>query len=47
MWRLPIFDDHRESIKTPFADITNADKKDRYGGASKAAAFLEHFFNEN
>lgn len=43
MWHLPIFDDHREQMKSQYADLNNAGKT-RYGGASTAAAFLEKFF---
>ena len=42
MWKLPIFEDHRESIKGDYADLDNVGKN-RYGGSSKAAAFLENF----
>ena len=42
VWRLPIFDEHHEVIKSPYADLNNIGKY-RYGGASQAAAFLERF----
>jgi len=45
VWRLPIGDEHKKSIETPFADIKNSGG--RKGGASIAAAFLEHFVDEN
>jgi leucyl aminopeptidase len=45
VWQLPITDEHREDLKSPFADLKNAGK-DRYGGASKGAAFLEKFVNK-
>ena len=45
-WRLPIKKEHRESIKSDFADIKNSGKS-RYGGASQAAAFLEHFVEKD
>jgi leucyl aminopeptidase len=45
VWHLPINDEHRDDIKSTFADLKNAGK-DRYGGASKGAAFLEKFINK-
>lgn len=45
LWRLPIFDEHRDNIKGTHSDITNSGKS-KYGGASKAAAFLENFFDK-
>jgi len=42
VWRLPINDEHREVIKSAYADLNNIGKY-RYGGASQAAAFLERF----
>ncbi len=45
LWHLPITNEHREDLKSPFADLKNAGK-DRYGGASKGAAFLEKFINK-
>jgi leucyl aminopeptidase len=44
-WRLPLNDDHRDSMKSTVADLTNSGKS-RYGGASNAAAFLENFVEE-
>jgi leucyl aminopeptidase len=46
VWQLPIFKEHREDMKSKFADLKNAGK-DRYGGASKAAAFLECFIDKD
>lgn len=46
MWRLPIVSEHRESIKSDFADLKNSGKS-RYGGASQAAAFLESFVEKD
>lgn len=45
LWHLPITNEHREDLKSPYADLKNAGK-DRYGGASKGAAFLEKFINK-
>jgi leucyl aminopeptidase len=33
-------------MKSKFADLNNSGK-DRYGGASKGAAFLEYFIDKN
>jgi leucyl aminopeptidase len=41
-WQLPLNDFHREGIKGKVANISNTGGS-RYGGASTAAAFLEHF----
>lgn len=46
VWHLPIFKEHREDMKSKFADLKNAGK-DRYGGASKGAAFLERFIEKD
>jgi len=40
-WQLPVFDEHKEDIKSPVADMKNAGS--RYAGASTAAAFLKEF----
>jgi len=46
-WRLPITDEHRNTIKGQWgADINNMGAS-RFGGASKAAAFLECFIEED
>jgi leucyl aminopeptidase len=41
-WHMPLFDDHREANKTPYADIKNLGNTP-FGGANHAAAFMEHF----
>lgn len=46
VWHLPIFNEHREEIKSKFADLRNTGK-DRMGGASKGAAFLEKFIDKD
>ena len=46
LWRLPIFDDHREAMKSRAADMNNMGKV-RYGGSSQAAAFLERFIEKD
>ncbi len=44
-WRMPHEDEHiAESLKSPFADLTNCGK--RYGGAIFAAIFLSNFVGE-
>lgn len=40
-WQLPITDEVRESLPSPFADLRS--KNNRYGGTLYAAAFLQHF----
>jgi len=44
MWRFPLIDEYRESLKSTVADIKNTGT--RYGGAISAAKFL-HFFVED
>jgi leucyl aminopeptidase len=44
MWRFPLIDEYRESLKSNVADIKNTGN--RYGGAISAAKFL-HFFAED
>jgi PepB aminopeptidase len=43
-WRLPLSDDHRKTISSNFADISNLSSTS-LGSASSAAAFLSHFVN--
>lgn len=45
MWQLPIFDEYREDMKSPIADLKNIGGKS-FGGSAKAAAFLENFIQE-
>lgn len=40
-WRLPLFDDLFDQLKTPIADMKNTGE--RYGGAITAALFLQKF----
>lgn len=42
LWRLPVWEGYRESLKSDIADIDNA-PPGRYGGAITAALFLDHF----
>ena len=42
VWPMPIHDEHRDAIRGDQADINN-DGNGHGGGASTAAAFLEHF----
>lgn len=46
LWHMPLNAEHRESIKGKYgADISNMGAY-RWGGASQAAAFLEHFVED-
>ncbi|MGB0453686.1 MAG: leucyl aminopeptidase [Bacteriovoracaceae bacterium] len=45
MWQLPIFDEFREDMKSPIADLKNMGGS-RFAGTAKAAAFLENFVGE-
>ncbi|MCA9496459.1 MAG: leucyl aminopeptidase family protein, partial [Nanoarchaeota archaeon] len=44
-WELPIYDEHRELMKSKIADIKNLSGK--FGGCITAGAFLENFIKEN
>ncbi len=41
MWHLPVEDDYKDYLKSPFADLANVGG--RHGGASTAAMFLKEF----
>jgi len=41
IWRLPLFDEHREYLKSDYADIINAGGRE--GSPLQGAAFLSHF----
>jgi leucyl aminopeptidase len=41
LWRLPLYDDYRDKIRTDNADIKNTGG--RYGGVGSSAVFLEEF----
>lgn len=45
LWRLPLGEEFTEAVKSTVADLINSGGvgHPRYGGASTAAAFLEHF----
>ena len=45
VWRLPLWDDYNELIKSDVADVNNVGKT-RWGGAITAAKFLEHFVDK-
>ncbi len=45
LWRLPIWDDYNELIKSDVADVKNVGG--RWGGAITAAKFLEKFVDKN
>ncbi|HUR21742.1 MAG TPA: leucyl aminopeptidase [Vicinamibacterales bacterium] len=44
MWRLPVYDEYREMLRSEVADIVNS--AGRWAGASTAAAFLREFVND-
>jgi leucyl aminopeptidase len=44
MWPMPLDDDYKDYLKTPFADIPNVGG--RWGGAITAAMFLKEFAEE-
>lgn len=46
VWRMPMWDDYNDLIKSDVADVHNTGKG-RWGGAITAAKFLEHFVDEN
>lgn len=47
-WKMPIHDEFREAMKGKVADLRNIDDEtSSMAGASKAAAFLEHFVGKN
>jgi leucyl aminopeptidase len=48
VWELPIYEEHREAIKSKYADINNigVGSMRRYGGTITAAAFLENFVGD-
>lgn len=43
---MPITEEAKENIKSSSADISNSGKT-RWGGSSKAAAFLERFIDKD
>ena len=43
LWPLPLWDEFLPEIKGTFGDLANTGIKDRYGGASHGAKFLEQF----
>jgi len=45
-WHMPITNESKEAIKGSAADISNSGKS-RWGGSSKAAAFLEKFIEKD
>lgn len=45
VWPLPLYEEHKEEIKSTVADVKNVGKG-RYGGASIGAAFLSHFVGD-
>ena len=45
VWPLPLYDEHKEEVKSYVADVKNTGEG-RYGGASTAAAFLSNFVGD-
>lgn len=45
LWRLPIIEEFTKDMKSPIADLKNMGNT-RFGGSSKAAAFLKEFVHE-
>ncbi|HKB86015.1 MAG TPA: hypothetical protein VKD08_07590, partial [Ignavibacteriaceae bacterium] len=45
LWRLPMWDDYNDLIKSDVADVKNVGG--RWGGAITAAKFLEKFVDKN
>ncbi len=43
-WQLPLYDEHKDDIKSDIADMKNAGS--RYAGASTAGIFLKEFVND-
>jgi len=41
LWRMPLFAEYRDKIKTDYADMKNSGN--RYGGVGSSAIFLEEF----
>ena len=41
LWRLPLYDEYAEAIKSQVADVKNSGG--RYGGIGTSAKFIEHF----
>jgi leucyl aminopeptidase len=46
LWRMPIYEEHREAVKSDIADILNTSTIKRSASSITAASFLE-FFTEN
>ena len=44
MWRMPLFKEYKTAFKSTVADLQNA--ANGFGGAVRAALFLEEFVNE-
>lgn len=45
VWRLPLFEEFKELLKSPIADIKNS-ANTRFGGSSTAALFIERFVGD-
>jgi len=47
LWRMPLDEFWHKDVKGNFGDVQNLAKSGRLGGACSAAAFLEHFIEED
>jgi len=45
VWRLPVYEEYKDEMKSDYADLKNISEK-RYAGAITAAAFLSNFIGE-
>ncbi|MEK6808885.1 MAG: aminopeptidase, partial [Nanoarchaeota archaeon] len=46
VWRLPLYDEYKEMIKSDIADIKNIGHKSGYAGTLTGAAFINRFVNK-
>lgn len=47
VWRMPLDEAYRKDVESDIGDVRNLARNGRMGGACTAAAFLEHFIDEN
>jgi hypothetical protein len=46
LWRMPLVDDHRESLESAVADVAHVETRKMGGGSITAALFLQRFAGE-
>src|SRR5690606_28427757 len=46
LWQLPLWDAHREQVKSKFADLANINGAGHGNGTIAGAAFLAHFVGD-